>query len=85
VPHADRQEPGISHLFPDLAILLPPIPLICRLGQNSNDQKTNPAPAQLTIRYRHVIDPEVVVLATLGLPSLLRAPSFGRPPAIPAE
>ncbi len=35
-----------------------------------------------TIRYRHVIDPEVVILAALGLGSLLRAPSFIKPPAI---
>jgi dolichyl-phosphate-mannose-protein mannosyltransferase len=28
------------------------------------------------IRYRHVIDPEVVVLAAVGLRSLLRAPAF---------
>ena len=28
-----------------------------------------------TIRYRHIIDPQVVVLAALGLRSLLRAPS----------
>ena len=30
-----------------------------------------------TIRYRHVIDPEVVVLAALGLRSLLRSPEPG--------
>jgi 4-amino-4-deoxy-L-arabinose transferase-like glycosyltransferase len=29
-----------------------------------------------TIRYRHVIDPEVVVLAAVGLRTLLRAPGF---------
>ncbi len=34
-----------------------------------------------TIRYRHVIDPEVVVLAAFGLRSLFRAPSFVKPPA----
>jgi 4-amino-4-deoxy-L-arabinose transferase-like glycosyltransferase len=31
-----------------------------------------------TIRYRHVIDPELVVLAAVGLRTLLRAPSFSK-------
>jgi hypothetical protein len=33
-----------------------------------------------TIRYRHIIDPEVVVLAALGLRSLLvRSPALTKP------
>jgi dolichyl-phosphate-mannose-protein mannosyltransferase len=35
-----------------------------------------------TIRYRHIIDPEVVVLAALGLRSLLRSPSFSKAPVV---
>jgi hypothetical protein len=35
-----------------------------------------------TIRYRHVIDPEVVVLAALGLRSLLHPRAPGKPPTI---
>jgi hypothetical protein len=35
-----------------------------------------------TIRYRHIIDPEVVILAALGLRSLLRSPGFSKPPAV---
>jgi len=31
------------------------------------------------IRYRHVVDPEVVVLASVGLRSLLRVPAFPKP------
>lgn len=31
-----------------------------------------------TIRYRHVIDPELVVLAAVGLRTLLHAPSFSK-------
>jgi hypothetical protein len=36
-----------------------------------------------TIRHRHTIDPEVVVLAALGLRSLFRAPSSSKSPAVP--
>jgi len=35
-----------------------------------------------TIRYRHIIDPEVVILAALGLRSLLRSPSFSKAPVV---
>lgn len=37
-----------------------------------------------TIRYRHIIDPEVVVLAAVGLRSLLRAPSFTGARGVPS-
>lgn len=36
-----------------------------------------------TIRYRHVIDPEVVILAAVGLRSLLRAPDSENAVAVP--
>jgi dolichyl-phosphate-mannose-protein mannosyltransferase len=35
-----------------------------------------------TIRYRHIIDPEVVILAALGLRSLFHSPGFSKAPAV---
>ena len=35
-----------------------------------------------TIRYRHIIDPEVVILAALGLRSLFHSPGFSKAPVV---